>query len=165
MRAPVHTRRRSARSEDERGGVERGEAAVVWCLLVACLLLPLAGISVDLWHAISVQRSLQSAAEDAAAAAASAAVDVARYREAGCVSLVPAVAEQMARQALARQPLGALSAADIVVGPGDATVSVTLEQPVQLTLLRIVDGGRPIVVAASASARANSTSGSPQCGP
>ncbi len=147
-----------------RGSDERGEAAVVWCLLVACLLLPLAGVSVDLWHAISVQRRLQSAAEDAAVAAASA-VDIARYREAGCVSLAPVVAAQMARQALARQSLGASSSADIVVSPGGATVSVTLEQPVQLTLLRIVDGGRPILVAASAVARANPTSGSPQCGP
>ena len=45
-----------------------GDAIVVWCLLLALMLLPLGGLSIDLWHGIAVQRQLQSAAEDAALA-------------------------------------------------------------------------------------------------
>ena len=75
---------------------------VVWCLLMAAMLLPLSGISVDLWHGIEVQRQLQSAAEDAAAAGASG-IDVAEYRQSGCIVLDPTVAVPLAQANIAMQ--------------------------------------------------------------
>ena len=64
---------------------------IVWCLLIAVMLLPLGGLSVDLWHGIEVQRHLQSAAEDAAVAGASG-IDVVEYRQTGCIVLDPVLA-------------------------------------------------------------------------
>jgi Flp pilus assembly protein TadG len=154
---------RSSRRRAGGGAGERGEAAVLWCLLAALLLLPMAGISVDLWRAISVQRTLQAAAEAAAAAGAQG-LDVATYRARGCVALSPGLAGELARQEVARQyGLGQLSRATVAVAPGGASVSVVLEQSVPLLLLRVVEGDRPLVVAASATGRALASGGSPLC--
>lgn len=130
---------------------DRGDAIVVWCLLTAILLLPLGGLSVDLWHGIAVQRKLQSAAEDAAAAGASG-IDVAVYRQSGCVLLDPSVAVLLAEENLAQQAgLGPLAAEDISVAPNRAQITVVLREAVHLTLLKLVEGDRPLVVAASAT--------------
>ena len=69
---------------------------VVWCMLLALMLLPLGGLSVDLWHGIQVQRQLQAAAEDAALAGSSA-IDLEHYRATGCLSLSPAGAVVLAQ--------------------------------------------------------------------
>src|SRR5260370_32904515 len=82
---------------------ERGDAMVIWCLGLAILLLPLGGISVDLWHAISEQRALQSAASAAAHAGASG-INVATYRNTGQAVLDPAAAVSLAEANLAEQP-------------------------------------------------------------
>ena len=130
---------------------ERGNAMVVWCLLLAVMLLPLGGLSIDLWHGIAVQRELQAAAEDAAAAGASG-IDVTTYRETGCVLLDSSLAVPLAQANLASQPgLGRLAGASIQLGAGDAEISVVLTEDVRLTLLSWVEGDKPLVVSASAS--------------
>ena len=50
---------------------ERGDALVVFCVAMIIVILPLGGISLDLWHAISEERTLQSAADAAGVAGAS----------------------------------------------------------------------------------------------
>lgn len=133
------------------GRDERGDAMVVWCLLIAVTLLPLGGLSVDLWHGIEVQRQLQSAAEDAAVAGASG-IDVGEYRQSGCIVLDPLVALPLAEANLASQTaLGPLAKEDIVVSADRRQISVVLEQDVHLTLLSWVEGRKPLVVAATAS--------------
>jgi hypothetical protein len=123
---------------------------VVWCLLIAVMLFPLGGISVDLWHGIEVQRQLQSAAEDAAVAGASG-IDVAEYRRTGCIVLDPVLAVPLAEANIASQGLGPIAGADIAVSPDRREMSVELEQDVRLTLLSWVEGRRPLVVVATAT--------------
>ena len=130
---------------------QRGDAMVVWCLLLALMLLPLGGVSIDLWHGIEVQRQLQSAAEDAAIAGASG-IDVGQYRQSGCITLDPLVALPLAQANLASQSgLGPLATTDIVVSPDRRQISVLLKEEVHLTLLSWAEGGKPLVVAATAS--------------
>ena len=126
---------------------------VVWCLLLALLLLPLGGLSVDLWHGIAVQRQLQSAADGAAAAGASG-INVEEYREDGCLALDPSQAVSLAEANLAEQAgLGPLAATDISVAPNGSDISVVLREDVRLTLLTLVEGNRPLVVTASATSQ------------
>lgn len=130
---------------------DRGEAMVVWCVLVAVLLLPIGGLSFDLWRGIAAQRSLQVAAEDAAVAGASA-IDIARYRSQGCISLDPELAQEMARQNLLRQPVaGQLTGTYVTVSQDDLRLTVRLAEPVALTLLRLVKGNTAYTVMAEAT--------------
>lgn len=138
---------------------ERGDAVVVWCLLLAIMLLPLGGLSIDLWHGLAVERQLQAAAEDAVAAGASG-VDTATYRSKGCIVLDPAIAVGLARDNLAvQQGLGPLSGADIEVSPDGTQITVALAEKVRLSLLSWVEGGRPLVVSAIASSQAEGSLG------
>ena len=139
---------------------DNGEAMVVWCLLLALLMLPLGGLSVDLWHGIAVQRELQSAAEDAASAGASG-INVSEYRQSGCVVLDPTTAQGLASANLASQAgLGPLVSTSIEVAANDSSITVVLRKDVHLTLLRLVEGNRPLVVAAQATGEpAGSVSG------
>lgn len=145
MSGARRSRRRGRAAHDE-----RGDAMVVWCLLIAVMLLPLGGLSVDLWHGIEVQRQLQSAAEDAAVAGASG-VDVAEYRQTGCIVLDPVLAVPLAEANIASQGLGPIAGADIVVTPDRREMSVELREDVRLTLLSWVEGTRPLVVVATAT--------------
>jgi Flp pilus assembly protein TadG len=130
---------------------DRGDAMVLWCLLLAVMLLPLGGISVDLWHGIAVQRALQSAAEDAATAGASG-ISTSEYRDSGCLVLDPGVAVPLAQANLESQTdLGPLAGANIAVALGGGSISVTLREDVHLTLLSWVEGNKPLVVTASAT--------------
>ena len=139
----------SPRSERD----ERGDAVIVWCLLLAVMLLPLGGLSIDLWHGIAVQRQLQAAAEDAAAAGASG-INTSTYRASGCLVLDPATAVPLARANLAAQTgLGPLSGADVEISPGGNEITVALAEDVHLTLLSWVEGGRSLVVTATASSQ------------
>jgi hypothetical protein len=132
---------------------DRGDAMVVWCLLLALLLLPLGGLSIDLWHGIAVQRQLQSAAEDAATAGASG-IDIAVYRRSGCIVLDPAVAVPLAQANLASQSgLGSLASVDVEVAPAGNEITVVLRKDVHLTLLKLVEGDRPLVVRAEATSQ------------
>jgi Flp pilus assembly protein TadG len=130
---------------------ERGDAMVVWCLLLAVMLLPLGGLSVDLWHGIAVQRQLQSAAEDAATAGASG-IDVREYRDTGCIGLDPDNAIALARSNLESQTtLGPLARAFFQVSANGEEITVSLREDVRLTLLSWVEGNKPLVVAATAA--------------
>ncbi|MGC8626241.1 MAG: hypothetical protein ACP5VR_01585 [Acidimicrobiales bacterium] len=141
------------------GPDERGDAVVVWCLLLAVMLLPLGGLSIDLWHGLAVQRQLQAAAEDAVAAGASG-LDTATYRSTGCIVLDPVVAVALARDNLAvQQGLGPLYGADIEVSPDGTEITVELAEKVRLSLLSWVEGGRPLVVSATASSQAEGSLG------
>lgn len=141
----------AARPRVARARDERGDAVVVWCLLIALMLLPLGGVSIDLWHGIAVQRQLQAAAEDAAVAGASG-IDVGQYRQNGCIALDPLAALPLAEANIASQTgLGPLAGTDIVVSYDRRTISVRLQKNVRLTLLSWVEGGKPLVVVATAS--------------
>ena len=133
---------------------ERGDAIILWCLLLAVMLLPLGGLSIDLWHGIAAQRQLQAAAEDAAAAGASG-IDASTYRSTGCIVLDPATAVPLARANLTAQTgLSSLAAENIDVSPGGNEITVALTEDVHLTLLSWVEGGRPLVVSATATSQA-----------
>jgi Flp pilus assembly protein TadG len=124
---------------------------VVWCMLLAVMLLPLGGLSVDLWHGIEVQRQLQAAAEDAALAGSSG-IDAQEYRATGCIVLEPSSAVALAQANLAAQiGLGPLVAADVQVSADNQDISVSLRKDVRLTLLSLVEGDKPLVVVATAS--------------
>lgn len=130
---------------------ERGDTMIVWCLLLALLFLPLGGLTIDLWRGIAAQRSLQSAAEDAATAGSSG-IDVAQYRATGCLLLEPSAAVPMAEANLASQrSLGPLATVDIFVSSDDRQISVRLQEDVHLTLLSLVEGDRPLLVTAMAT--------------
>ncbi len=136
---------------------------IVWCLLFALLLLPLGGLTIDLWHGIAVQRSLQSAAEDAATAGSSG-IDVQQYRSTGCLLLDPAAAVPLAQANLASQSnLGPLAAVNIYVSPTGQQISVRLQEDVHLTLLSLVEGNRPLVVTATASSTPEGSVAGNQC--
>ena len=83
---------------------ERGDAMIIWCLGLAILLLPIGGISLDLWHVVSEERALQTAASSAANAGASG-VDTATYRASHgqTVVLDPTLATSLALQNLSDQ--------------------------------------------------------------
>ena len=153
--ARVRTRVRLARND------ERGDAMVIWCLGLAVLILPLGGISLDLWHAISQERALQSAASAAADAGASG-IDITTYRADGDVTLNPALAAELASNNLADQSnLHTLSGPpDIAVADNDGQITVILHENVHLTLLGLVEGNHPIHITATASA-APRASGAP----
>lgn len=126
---------------------------VIWCLGLAILLLPLGGISIDLWHTISEERALQTAATDAADAGASG-INTTLYRATGQVALDPTQAAALAEQNLAQQTgLPTLSTPPtITVSPDGQQITVQLNTNVHLTLLGLVEGNNPIRIAASSSA-------------
>jgi len=138
---------------------QRGDALVIWCLGMALVLLPLGGMSLDLWHSISVERALQSAASSAAAAGSSG-IDQSVYRTSGSVVLDPGLAESLASANLADQtglPSG-LQVSQLSVSGNSVTVQ--LKDSVNLTLLRILLPGGAVHLTATAKAEA-APSGAP----
>ena len=136
---------------------------VAWCLLLAVLLLPVGGLSIDLWRGISTQRSLEAAAQDAAVAGSSG-IDITEYRNVGCVRLDPAIAVRMAEANLGQQSVAAtLSGVSVSVGPDDKSITVDLREEVPLTLLRLVVGNRGLSVSASATSAPVASNGTGAC--
>lgn len=147
------TRHPATRHPRRRRRDERGDAIVIFCVGMILIILPLGGVSLDLWHSVSDERALQSAA-DAATAAGAGAIDTAAYRLPGGDTqplLDPAAAANQALASLQTQTdLPALSQPPEI----DATpqgITVRLHEQVQLTLLRIVAGNRTINLTATAS--------------
>lgn len=132
---------------------QRGEATVVWCVGLAVLLLPLGGVSVDLWHGISVERTLQDAARAAAAAGASG-IDETQYRQSGTVVLSPDRVHDLVAGNLQSQPNLPNGARLTELNVNGAEVTVQLRDSVPLTLLRILVSGRDLQLTATATARA-----------
>ena len=132
---------------------ERGDAMVIWCLGLAILILPLGGISIDLWHTISQERALQTAATDAADAGASG-INTTLYHATGQIALDPTQAVALAEQNLAEQSgLPTLATPPtITVSPNGQQITVQLNTNVHLTLLSLVEGNTPIHIVASSSA-------------
>jgi len=115
------------------------------------MLMPLGGLALDLSRSFSERRALAAAA-DAAALAGAGALDVDRYRLDGTVVLDPARAEQRARRSLDTQ-LDRAALRAVTVQADAARVTVAVEGTVDLTLLRLVDGGAPFTVRVTATAR------------
>ena len=139
----------SARNERVRGA-QRG-SITLWLLGLALMLLPLGGLALDLSRSFSERRALAAVADSAALAGAGA-LDEARYRQDGSVVLDPAAADRRARRSVAEQAdRGALRSVRV---QADATeVTVEVEAVVDLTLLRLIRGGEPLVVRISSTAR------------
>jgi Flp pilus assembly protein TadG len=132
---------------------QRGEAMVIWCLGLAILLLPLGGISIEMWHSISDERALQTAAADAAQAGASG-INTAVYHATGQVVLDPNRATTLAEENLAQQTgLPALAAPPtITISPDGQHITVQIDSYVHLTLLSLVEGDKLIHIVATSSA-------------
>ncbi|MFM8305094.1 MAG: pilus assembly protein TadG-related protein [Actinomycetota bacterium] len=126
-------------------------SVTVWLLGLALMLVPLGGLALDLGRASSERRALAAAA-DAAALAGGGALDEARYRRDGTVALDPRLAEQRAHVSLAAQ-LDRAALRSVVVRADPEQVTVVVEGAVDLTLLRLVDGGAPFTVRVSSTAR------------
>ena len=131
----------------------------MWCIGLAVLLLPLGGISVDLWHGISVERTLQDAARAAAEAGASG-IDESQYRQSGAVVLDSAQVDGLVAANLQRQANLPEGARVTELNVDGAEVTVQLRESVPLTLLRILVPGRDLQLTATATARAT-PSGAP----
>jgi Flp pilus assembly protein TadG len=108
-------------------------------------------LGVDLGRAVSARRALAATA-DAAALAGAGALDEARYRASGAVALDPGAAAARARESAAAQDDRA-GLRTVTVDADPARVTVTVTGTVDLTLLRLVRGGRPFVVRVEATAR------------
>lgn len=154
------TRRHSPRRKPPRVRDERGDAMLIWCVGLAILLLPLGGISLDLWHALSEERQLQTMASSAADAGASG-VNTNVYRQTGKVILDPTTATALADANLADQTPPALSSPPaVIISPDYTEITVELQENVHLTLMGIVLPNRSIHINATGSA-APRASGAP----
>ncbi len=117
---------------------ERG-TITLWLLGLCLMLFALGGISVDLWRSFSARRALAAGA-DAAALAGASAIDEGRYRAAGVVTLVPAIAEHRARTSLEQQlDRSALRASD--VRATESSVTVVVRGEVSFSLLGLFGRG------------------------
>ena len=130
---------------------ERG-TITLWLLGLCLMLFALGGISVDLWRSFSARRALGAGA-DAAALAGASAIDERRYRAAGVITLVPAVAEDRARTSLQQQfDRSALRASE--VRATESSVTVVVRGEVSFSLLGLFGRGDfDIEVAATAIPR------------
>jgi len=129
---------------------QRG-SITLWLLGLAMMLMPLGGLALDLSRSFSERRAFAAAA-DAAALAGAGALDEARYRAGGEVLLDPELARTLARDSLEHQ-LDRARVRSYSVRADESSVTVTVEGSVDLTLLRLVRGGRPLVVRVSSTAR------------
>ena len=134
---------------------------IIWCLGMAVLILAVGGISLDLWHPLAEERTLQGDASAAAEAGASG-LNVTAYRTTGQVVLDPTLAINLAETNLAQQtdPPTLSAPPTITISPNGEQITVKLTENVHLTLLGIVDGNHPIHIVATGSA-APRASGAP----
>ena len=136
---------------DERGFIS------VWMLGLGIVVLFLGGLSLDLWRAYSVRRTVAEMVDGAADAGASG-LDEASFRQPGQpVRLDPARAEALARDALAADPASAgLDGAEVSAVPQRVTVRASAL--VHLSLLRVLMADHPlrVVVTGHGEPRASS---------
>ena len=123
---------------------ERG-TATLWVLGLCIALMFLGGLSLDFWRALAVRREL-SARADAAATAAANGLDEERLRV-GVVALDPARARAFASQELTGATLD-----DAQVEIATDSVTVTLRDHVDFSLLGIFMPGEKFVVEVQAAA-------------
>lgn len=127
-------------------GHEHG-TVTLWVLGMCVAVLFLAGLSLDLWRAVSVRRELSSMA-DAAATAGANGVDERSLRD-GVVRIDPLRARMIAGDTL-RQYGRTVDAARVETA--DDSVTVTLRDRVRFSLLGIFMGGGHFDVEVHASA-------------
>ena len=123
---------------------ERG-TATLWVLGLCIALMFLGGLSLDFWRALAVRREL-SARADAAATAGANGLDEERLR-AGIITLDPSRA-----RALARQELVGVALDDAQIGIASDSVTVTLRDHVDFSLLGVFMPGEKFVVEVQARA-------------
>lgn len=129
--------------ESERGTV------TIWMLGLSMLLMVFAGIGLDFWRGLAVQRELASIA-DAAAVAAASGIDEEHYRMTGEILLEEERARSLALASIDRQGLDLASVDVDVTG---IAVTVVVEDAVHLGLLGVlVDESEPLTVSGSATA-------------
>lgn len=108
---------------------------VLYMMALVMGVMFLAGLSIDMWHAISAQRTL-GAAVDAAASAGANGIDEAAYRADGTVQLDPGRAQYMAADNLSQQTdYDQIDGLDITAST--AQVTVRAQRTVGLTLTRL----------------------------
>ena len=124
---------------DERGFIS------IWMLGLGIVVLFLGGLSLDLWRAYSVRRTVAEMV-DAAADAGASGLDEASFRQPGQpVRLDPARAEALARDALAADPASAgLDRVEVSAVPQQVTVRASAL--VHLSLLRVLMADHPLRV-------------------
>ena len=124
---------------DERGFIS------IWMLGLGIVVLFLGGLSLDLWRAYSVRRTVAQMV-DAAADAGASGLDESSFRQAGQpVRLDPVRAQALARDALAADPAsGGLESAEVSAVPQRVTVRASAL--VHLSLLRVLLADRPLRV-------------------
>lgn len=119
---------------------ERG-SITFWLLGTGVMVLFLAGLSVDLWHATAQRRALAGLA-DAAATAAAGAIDEPAFRSHGLVHLDPDAAEARAVDLLTtRTDATGLPVIDASVAATVERVEVVVHGEVDVTLLRVLQPG------------------------
>lgn len=122
----------------------------LWVLGLAIALMFLGGLSLDLWRAVAVRRELSTMA-DAAATAGANGIDESAARQ-GSIRLDPrrvrAIAEDAVTGYRRTNPLDAAR-----VDATDDSVTVTLRDHVDFSLLGIFLGGRRFDVEVHATAR------------
>ena len=124
---------------DERGFIS------IWMLGLGIVVLFLGGLSLDLWRAYSVRRTVAEMVDGAADAGASG-LDEASFRQPGQpVRLDPARAEALARDALAADPASTgLDRVEVSAVPQQVTVRASAL--VHLSLLRVLMADHPLRV-------------------
>lgn len=130
--------------KDQRGSV------TVWLMMLPLLLLTIAGITTDLWAALSTRGLITAIADDAAAAGATA-VDIGHWRTDGRLRLVPDAAAAAARQAVVRHPDAAMLH-DVQVNATDEAVQVQVEGIHDFALLPLVGADHAVVRATARAA-------------
>ena len=130
---------------------ERG-TVTLWVLGLCIGLMFLAGLSLDLWRAVSARRELSSMA-DAAATAGANGIDESALR-AGAVHVDPDRARALASQTLGEFPHAAAIEAGRVDVVGNR-VTVTLHDHVHFSLLGLFMGGQQFDVEVHATAEPN----------
>lgn len=117
-----------------RRGDETGSMVIYLMGLVMAVMF-MAGLSIDMWQAISAQRAVASAVDSAAAAGANG-IDEAAYRADGTVQLDPGRAQYLAADSLSQQPdYDKIDGLDITASTTEVTVRA--QRTVGLTLSRL----------------------------
>lgn len=132
-------------------GGERG-AVTLWFVGLSVVVLFVGGLSVDLWRAFTVRRSV-AAVVDAAAVAGASGIDEAWFRATGEVRLDPARARGLAAESLARQRVAGGRSLATGIAATEQAVTVRGQAEVELTLLRVLLAPTPLPVEVASTAR------------
>lgn len=138
--------------------IAEGGFVTVWVLGLSMMLLALGGITIDLWRAVALQRSV-SAAVDSAAVAGSSGIDEAAFRSSGgrVVQLDPGRARALAEDNLASQPEAA-KLLDVTIDVTPARISVRAGRQLDFTLVKVLRVGQdPAVLHATSVVDARRT--------